>query len=319
MLIFYIIVLIFLCLLLFWASSWMIEALMRIARYLQWQEFVVAFFIMAFAASVPNLFVGISSALHQVSELSFGDIIGGNLIDLTVILGLATLIAKELPAKSKMIQTSALFTIAVAILPLVLIWDGILGRGDGLILIFSFIFYVGWLFGKKERFSKTYEEEEEVPPVMGFKHFLKDLGKITLGIMILIFAAEGVVRTANYFAEIFSLSLPLIGILIVSIGNALPEAYFAIASARKGKTWLILGDLMGSVIIPATLVLGIVSLITPIVIVDFSPFVIGRFFMIAVALLFLLFISSGKRVTRKEAVILLSLYVFFIFCELFAR
>ncbi|MFH1657393.1 MAG: sodium:calcium antiporter [bacterium] len=318
MLILYIIALIFLCLLLFWASSWMIEALMRIARYLQWQEFVVAFFIMAFAASVPNLFVGISSALHQIPELSFGDIIGGNLIDLTVVLGLATLIAKELPAKSKIIQTSALFTIVVAILPLVLIWDGTLGRGDGLILISSFIFYIGWLFGKKERFSKTYEEEE-VPPVIGFKHFLKDLGKITLGITILIFAAEGIVRTASYFAESLNLSLPLIGILIVSMGNALPEAYFAIVSARKGKTWLILGDLMGSVIIPATLVLGIVSLITPIVIVDFSPFVIGRFFMIAAALLFLLFISSGKKVTRKEAVVLLGLYIFFIICELSAR
>lgn len=297
----------------------MIEALMRIARYLQWQEFVVAFFVMAFASSIPNLFVGLFSALHQIPELSFGEIIGGNLIDMTVALALATLIAKELPAKSRMIQTSAFLTVVVAILPLFLIWDGILDRGDGVILIMAFIFYLFWLFGKKERFSKSYTVENDIHPLKGFKYFLQDLGKIFLGVTILIFAAEGVVMAASYLAENSNLSLPIIGILIVSLGNTLPEIYFAISSARKGETWMILGDLMGSVIITATLVLGIISLVSPIEIANFSPFVIGRAFLVVAALFFFLFIHSGKKVTRKEAVILLLLYLLFIVCELFAK
>ena len=308
--------LIFFCLVLFWASSWIVESLIRIARYLGWREFVVAFFIMAFVGTAPNLFIGISSALHKIPELSFGDIVGGNLFDLTIILGLATLIAKELPAKSKMIQTSALFTLAVAVMPLILIWDGTLGRGDGFLLILAFAFYIFWIFGKKERFSKIYEQEDGISLVKEFRGFLLDLGKIALGIIILLLASEGIVRFATSFATDLNLPIALIGILIVSVGNALPEAYFAIASARRGKTWMILGDLMGSVIMSATLVLGIVALICPIRITDFSPFLVGRFFLILAVLFFYLFIRTGKRITRKEAVVLLLIYFLFLVCEL---
>ena len=308
--------LIFFCLVLFWASSWIVESLIRIARYLGWREFVVAFFIMAFVGTAPNLFIGISSALHKIPELSFGDIVGGNLFDLTIILGLATLIAKELPAKSKMIQTSALFTLAVAVMPLILIWDGTLGRGDGFLLILAFAFYIFWIFGKKERFSKIYEQEDGISLVKEFRGFLLDLGKIALGIIILLLASEGIVRFATSFATDLNLPIALIGILIVSVGNALPEAYFAIASARRGKTWMILGDLMGSVIMSATLVLGIVALICPIRITDFSPFLVGRFFLILAVLFFYLFIRTGKKVTRKEAVVLLLIYFLFLVCEL---
>ena len=277
---------------------------------------MVAFFIMAFVGTAPNLFIGISSALHKIPELSFGDIVGGNLFDLTIILGLATLIAKELPAKSKMIQTSALFTLAVAVMPLILIWDGTLGRGDGFLLILAFAFYIFWIFGKKERFSKIYEQEDGISLVKEFRGFLLDLGKIALGIIILLLASEGIVRFATSFATDLNIPIALIGILIVSVGNALPEAYFAIASARRGKTWMILGDLMGSVIMSATLVLGIVALICPIRITDFSPFLVGRFFLILAVLFFYLFIRTGKRITRKEAVVLLLIYFLFLVCEL---
>lgn len=308
--------LIFFCLVLFWASSWIVESLIRIARYLGWREFVVAFFIMAFVGTAPNLFIGISSAIHKIPELSFGDIVGGNLFDLTIILGLATLIAKELPAKSRMIQTSALFTLAVAVMPLILIWDGTLDRGDGFLLILAFVFYIIWIFGKRERFKKTYEQEEGVSLVREFKGFLLDLGKIALGIAILLFASEGIVRFATLFAADLNLPIALIGILIISVGNALPEAYFAIASARRGRTWMILGDLMGSVIMSATLVLGIVALICPIRITDFSPFLIGRFFLVIAVIFFYLFIRTGKRITRKEAVVLLLIYFLFLAGEL---
>jgi cation:H+ antiporter len=110
--------------------------------------------------------------------------------------------------------------------------------------------------------------------------------------------------------------LPLIGILVVGVGNCLPEIYFAIISARKGQTWMILGDLMGSIITPATLVLGLVALIHPIEIVDFSPFAIARFFLIISALFFFFCVRSGRKITRKEAIFLLFVYIAFVATEL---
>ena len=291
---------------------------MRIARFLGWREFVVAFFVMAFAGSVPNLFVGISSAIHKIPQLSFGDIIGGNLIDLTLAVALAVLITKGLSVESKMVQTSSIFTIVVAILPLLLILDGTLGRIDAVILILTFFFYIFWLFSKKERFTKAYEDDQ-IPVIKEFKVFIKDLGKVILGISFLLLAAEGMVRSASFFAESLNLSIALIGILIVGLGNALPEIYFVIASARKGRTWMILGNLMGSIIVPATLVLGIVALICPIKVPDFSPFAIGRFFLIISAIFFLFFVRTGRKITKKEAFFLLGIYITFVLVEILTK
>lgn len=303
---------------LLWAGSYLVKVLMRMAKFLGWREFVVAFFIIAFASSAPNFFVGISSALHKIPELSFGDVVGGNLINLTLAVALATLIAKKLPTASRLVQTSSFFTVIVALLPLFLILDKNLSRIDGLVLIFTFFVYIFWLFSKKERFTKTYEDDEG-PLIKNFITFLKDLFKVLGGIILLIAGAEGVVRTTLLIAQSLDLHLALIGIFIVGVGNALPETYFAISSARAGQTWMILGNLMGSTIVPATLVLGIVVLIHPIVIPDFSPFVIARIFLVIAAFLFFFFVHSDRKITRKEAVFLLLLYFLFVALEILIR
>lgn len=315
---FYIFIFLVSCGLLYFAGELVVCGLMRIARFLGWREFVVAFFIMAFATSIPNLFVGISSALHRIPQLSFGDVVGANVIDLTVALALATLIARGLPTESKLIQNSAIFTISIAILPLLLIYDGVLGRGDGIILILVFVFYCSWLFSKKERFTKVYDGESTAI-VKEFKFFFKDFGKIILGILILLVAAEGIVRSAVFFAQNLNISLALVGILIVGLGTAIPEVYCSIVSARKRQNWLILGDLMGSVIVVSTLVLGIVALICPIEITDFSPFAIARIFLTIAAISFLIFVRTQKKITINEALFLIGIYLTFVLVEILAK
>ena len=314
----YILIFIISCGLLYFAGEWLVKGLMRMARFLGWREFVVAFFVMAFAASLPNLFIGITSALHKIPQLSFGDVAGNNLVALTIAIALAVLISKkELPAESRTVQTTSIFTIIAALLPLLLILDGKLSRIDGILLIAFFIFYLFWLFSKRERFTKIYDTQK-IPIIKEFKLFLKDLGKLILGIMLLIIAAQGIVASAQFFAKSFDITLVLIGVLITGLGSALPEIYFAVASAKRGETWMILGDLMGAVIVPATLVLGIVALIHPIEISDFSPLAIARFFLIISALFFLFFVRTDRKITKKEALFLLSIYLIFVLVEILA-
>lgn len=316
----YIFIFIISCLILFWSGNFLVKALMRIAKFLGWREFVVAFFIMAFAGSAPNLFVGISSALHKIPQFSLGDVIGGNIVDLTLAFALAILIGKvALPAPSRVVQTTTIFTTIISLLPLLLISDGLLSRGDGLILLIAFFGYVGWLFSKEERFKLVYDRMEK-EEVKGSREFIKDLGKIILALIFLVLAAEGVVFSAKRFVEALRLTIPFVGILIIGLGNALPETYFAISAAKEKETWMVLGDLMGAVIVPATLVLGIVTLISPIKILDFSPFFISLSFIIISALFFLLVVRTGKKITKKEAYFLLSIYILFaLFQILFAR
>jgi len=308
------------CILLFFSAEWLTSALSRVARFLGLKEFVVAFFVMAVAGSLPNLFVDVSAALQGMPEMAFGEVVGGNVFDLTVAAALAVFFARNgIPARGGTIQTSAIFTIVSAILPLILILDGNLSRIDGAILIAFFFFYIVWVFSKKERFTKVYEKEEgeKLPPVKRFKVFVVDIGKDVLGIAFLLIASDIIVDLVKEFSAQFDLPIALIGVLIVGIGNSLPEFYFAINSARKGETSLILGDLMGAVIIPATMVLGVIAVIRPFDISNFSIYALARAALFISAMLFLVFIRTDHRISKKEAVALLSVFMVWLLAEIF--
>jgi len=204
-------------------------------------------------------------------------------------------------------------------LPLLMMWDGNLTRADGLVLIFAFVAYCYWIFSKKERFQKFYRKDPTNKLMKGKFGFWFNLGKALLLLSILLLASYGVVDSAKYFSINFGVSLSLVGILIVGLGNCFPEIYFSIASAKKGEGWMVLGDLMGSVIICATLVLGIIALVAPFEITDFSPFLIARVFTIIAAVFFFVVVKTGQKITKKEGLLLLFIYILFLLVEIFIK
>lgn len=296
------------------SSRWLINALIKIAKFLKWKEFVVAFFTMALVGASPNLSVGLSSVFHKVPQLSFSEIVGGNIVDLTIAVALAAFVSRNgLALVSRTVQGSAIFTLFIAIAPILLIFDGQLSRMDGVLLILAFVVYVNWLFGRKERFSKPYNKVKEA---LTFKIVFKNVMKILLAVLLLILAAEGIVRSVSFFSNMMNLPISLIGILIVGLGNAMPEIFFSIHAARRGNDWIVVGNLMGSVIAPVTLVLGTVAILSPIEISRFAPFAIGRFFLVISAVFFLLFLRTDKKITKKEGIFLLLIYLSFVLAEI---
>jgi cation:H+ antiporter len=301
-------------LILFFSSSFLVESLKNISRFLKWKEFVVSFFTIAIATTIPNFVIDIISALNKVSNLAFGDVIGTNICDLTLIIGLSAIISKAgLSVHSRTVQGSAIFTILVAILPILLILDGNLNKIDGILLLCAFFIYLSWLFQKKERFEKVYDKGEES---QNPKTFLKNLLYFIFSAISLYFAGQQIVRSAIFFSNYFNLDLSIIGILIVGLGNALPELTFTLQAARKSQDWFIVGDVMGSVILTATLVLGIVVLISPVENLNLSPFFVGRIFLLISALLFLIFIKTGRKITPKEGYLLILIYFLFLLFEI---
>jgi len=314
----YFVVFIFLfsCVLLAWLSSRLIKCLIQIGRYLKWREFVVTFFVMALATSLPNFFVVFSSIMHGIPELALGDIIGGNLADLTLVLAIAVFFSKKgIMANSETVQKSAVFTSAIAVLPLLLMADAKISRLDGLILIFSFFLYSWWIFSEKSRFTKIYNNIVENH--ISFKSFLKNVAKTIVLIILLLVASQAVIFSAQFFSSRLGISLALTGILIVGLGNVFPETYFSIVSARRKENWLVLGELMGSIIICATLVLGIMALVSPFQINDLTPFFTARVFLIIAAVLTLILIKTDRKITKKEGLFLLFIYIMFLLVEIF--
>ena len=311
-------VLIFLisCVLLVIAGKLVIDALMRVSKYLHWKEFVVAFFSVSLGAVLPEFFIGITSALKGVPELSLGNIFGQNIILFTLAPAICVFILGKLEMESRTVRAGSFFAVLVAILPLLLILNGELSRIDGIILISAFFFYVFWLFSKKERFSKIYNHEEEKPVIKKLQSFLKDIVIILGGLFLIVLFAQGVVNSAQTFSAIIGINLAVVGIFIVGLGVALPETFLAINLARKGESWMILGGLMGAVAVSSTLVLGLVALIHPIVVVDFSPFAMARVFLIISALFFLFFSRTDRKICFKEALFLLGIYIVFLLFEI---
>lgn len=312
---------VFSCAIFYFSGEMVVKSLIKVAKYFGWKEFALSFIVMAFVASFPDLFVGISAALHKIPELSFGDVIGGNLVDLTLSIGLAAMFAKNgIPAKSRTVQATLTFTIIAAALPLILAYDHVLSRTDGIILILFFFLYVAWLFSKKERFSKTCEEENNnISVTKKFKGSFAGMFKIILAIILFIIASEGIVRSAKYFAESFNWPIILIGLFVLGLGNCLPEIFFAIKAARQNYGWMVLGNLMGAIVAPATLVLGIVAIIHPIHINGFDQIALARFFTFIVLFFFFIFIRNDQKITKREAVFLLLVYIAFIISAIFVE
>lgn len=291
------------------ASEWFIKSLIKIAGALRWREFAVAFFIMAFAVSIPNFFVGIFSALNNVPELSFGDVVGGNFINLTLMIGIAALVSKQgLTAQSKMVQKTLIFSVIITAMPLFLLLDKTLSRLDGIILLLCFGFYAWWLFTKEERFRKVYHEDLQKPKL---KSFFYNSMTFAVAILLLFLGSWGIVRAANNIAIELNLPLVLLGGLIIGFCNALPEIIFAIRAAKKGEDWLILGAVMGSVAVTSSLVLGVVALINPIVVNNVSLFVLLGAFLLTALVSFLFIVRSDRKISRKEGILLIGFYVIF--------
>lgn len=309
------------CLLLIWAGGLLTKSLSKISVFLGLKEFTVAFLLMSLATASPELFIGVGSALRGISELSLGNILGQNLIHFTVAIFICVLIKGGFSVKSKTTRITALFAGFMALFPLILILDGALSRIDGFILVFLFIFYTFWMIKKGRRFDNEYEDNlNETTNGSLFSKlylFFKNFGFFVVGVGFLILAAQGMVKSAVFFANNLNLPLVAIGVLIVSLGTALPEVYFSAYSARKGKGELMTGNLLGASIVSTSLVLGIVSLISPITDIEFFSYFLSRLALFVAVILFIFFMFTDRTITKKESFALLMVYLIFVVLEIF--
>src|SRR3989344_124304 len=124
MTVFYVLVFLISSAILALAGDWLVRSLARIARYFGWKDFLAAFFIMSFAVSIPELLVGVSAAMQGIPELSFGNIMGANMIHVTLAIALAALVLGGIRFDGKVVRASADFTIVIALLPFLLMLDG---------------------------------------------------------------------------------------------------------------------------------------------------------------------------------------------------
>ncbi len=296
------------CLVLVISGTLLIKALPKIASYLKISGFVIGFILIALSTSAPELFIGITSALNRTPILSLGDVLGSNIINLTLVIGLVAIFARGIQVKGKVVKRDLFYTFIITLLPLFLMLDRQLSRLDGIVLLLVFLFYlISLLSQKRNRVENALK--------ISRKEFFKNCFLFSIGIILLLISAQAIVHFGSLLALELGLPLILIGIAIVALGTSLPELTFQINAVIAKREEMALGDLLGSVSANSALVLGIVAIICPIDITDFSLFLVVAGFLIIALILFTILVRTKEKLTWKEGMILIFLYIIFIFVE----
>jgi cation:H+ antiporter len=288
-----------------------VRSLSEVAKHYQMREFVLGFVLVAISTSIPELFVGIFSALGHIPAISFGDVIGANIIDLTIVIGFAALLGKRVLVEKEICKDDILYTTLIAFLPMLLFFDQQLSRIDGLILISVFAFYIVMLVKRRKHFKALRDGISNLRVLMDVIVFI-------ISLVILLVSSRFIVETAEIISIELALPEILVGLVIVGIGTTLPELSFETNSVRKGFSGMALGDLLGSVVMNSSLVLGLAALIYPIT-AEFIPFIIGSIFLMIILGVFAVFAKTGREITRKEGIMLLILYILFVITSILLR
>lgn len=308
----------FWCIVLAFSAHVLIKALTKIASFLALTEFVVGFIIMGVATSLPELSVGIRSALEKNTALALGTVIGSNIINLTLVIGVVTLLARGIRVESGRIRFNTLYMFIIAALPLVLMiidlplsGQVMISRFDGCILLSVFFLYILKQIQERKKYIKEFVHEVSVTD---FTDFIINIILFLLGLSLLFISADFVVNYGTLLSAELLLPSILIGLFMVSFGTSLPELTLESRMVLTGHREMALGDLIGSVVANSTLVLGFTALICPIR-ADFLLLVTSGFFMLLVAFLFITFIESEKAISWQEGLSLILLYIFFVIIE----
>jgi len=265
---------------------------------------------MGTATSLPEFFIGITSAIRNIPQLSLGNVIGASLLDLTIVLAIPILLAKKINPHSETEKKDTILMFLLLFLPLILILDRTFSRIDGLILLIAFFLYTKHLL-KQKRLEKL--AKKLIP-----RELIKNLLKFFVGVSLLLLSSNFVVKYADLIAQELVLSPVLIGLIIVSVGTTLPELTFGIEAAIKKHPGMAVGNIVGSVVANMILVIGTTSIIRPIF-PSITPLIPAFAFLILTALIFYYFIKNNKALTKKHALILSSIYILFLISELILK
>lgn len=298
------------CAVLIITGSLLVKSLTYMARFLQLSEFVLAFILMAFSTSLPELGVSISAAISNNPGIVLGTIIGSNIANLTLVAGVTALLGRKIRAKGKLIQRDTYWMLFISVLAVALIYlGGQLSRIDGIILLTVFAIYLYTMI--KQR--KNYEQ----PALTNKTNKWLVLTNVILFLVllpILFVSAKYVVKHAQALSIDLGLPQVFVGLFFIAIGTSLPELAFSSAAAIKKHGGLSLGNLIGSNVVNITVILGIAAIITPIK-GNLFVFLTSSFFMLIISLLFAIFIESTKGINWKQGFALIMLYIFFIMVE----
>jgi len=328
-LIFWIFVFILSLILLIKGADWFVESSEKIALALKISPFIVGVTIVALGTSLPELASSIAATIKGQTEIVGANIVGSNIANVLLIVGLSAIVAQILIVRRSLIDVDLPLLSSTTVLFLFTMADKKIVRGEGVLLLFGFLVYLLYtIFQRKEeiltpelveilpegttiqvlpsRVERRREEAKKGPEKLTLKVF----AFLVVGLLSLIIGSNYIIDSVVEIAKILKIVPALISITAIAVGTSLPELVVSVRAASQKKYEISLGNIFGSNVFNALVVAGIPAVIRPLM-VDTLTFSIGLPFLIVTTLLFVIS-GISRRIHRWEGSMYLLIYLLFL-------
>lgn len=296
---------------LYFCANWLVQGGSSLAKRLGISPLIIGLTVVSFGTSAPELVVSVQAALAGQSALSLGNVVGSNLFNIGIILGISAMIYPLL-VKKQLFKLDTPMMIGSTLLFLVTFYDGKLSRWEVAIYLLIFVSYLGYLLYKG---IKEKSDEEEESTIVLTKHWLIDIALIVLGLVGLVYGSDLLVKHSVIVARQWGMSEALIGLTIVAAGTSMPELATSVVAALKKQSDIAIGNVVGSNIFNTLLIIGVSGAIKPIETPDIN--FLDGFYLLAITLVLFLFMKLRRNINRVEGVLLFAIYLGYFFIKLF--
>ncbi len=281
-------------------ADYLTEGAAAVARRMHIPEMIIGLTIVAAGTSAPELFVSVVSALKGTSDLAVGNVVGSNIMNTMLIVGVAAMVAPMTISKTT-VKKDLPFTVGASMLLLFLAFDHFLGHVGGFLLLAVFAFFMAYSIYR----ASGSEEQEDAPKeqLSAFKNTCYVLG----GLLLLIVGSNVFVDHASNLALQMGVSEGVVGLTVVAGGTSLPELATTVVAARKGQSALAIGNVIGSNVFNILLILGLTATIHPLQIEGITT--IDMAVMLLSVTFVWLFAFTRFKVERWEGFVLLIGYL----------
>lgn len=303
------------------ASGAAVSVFEKLIHQVKVSKLLLATVLVGFSTSLPELTIGIESAIRGQSQLAFGNLVGANLANVSWIIGVAALVAGTIPVVGDYLRKDLWITLGAAMAPFMLMSDGLLSRFDGLILIVIYIFYIlNMVKNGSHPLRHLHLSKKRRPVHHRLKtdiHWAAEVIVLILSLAVLAVSSWILINIATRLTQTLSVNFFWVGMLVLAFGTTLPELILSLSAVKKRDVSLILGNILGSVVVNSTLILGIVAVLGPVSNPESAQRGVAGIFLIIILGLFWLFTRTKHRLDRWEGVILIGTYLMFVGAQLF--
>lgn len=284
-----------------WGADKFTDGASSMARRWNVSEMLIGLTVVSMGTSLPEFVVSLFSALEGSADMSVGNVVGSNLFNSLVIVGISALFI-SLTLTKKLISRDILFVIFSSVILIALGHDGEVNRWEGLVLFICFCMYMYYSY-------LSARQEKEEPSDAEIYGWMKTIFYIILGIGCLVGGGNILVSSATSLALSCGMSERVVGLTILAAGTSLPELATSVVAARKGSRGMAIGNVVGSNLFNIFFILGVSSLICPLAIKGIGT--LDWVALLGSSMLLFAFGRTDHKITRTEGIVMLSLYILY--------